>query len=137
MTQRNPKIQAEMETAATKAIDSLARYKFVMFGYHAGQWVLLNRIQGHRDPNPFKDLVIAAQRTRERQGGQSELALQSPVSPILGKHGQVIGVIEKAGEEDYRWRSNVTDDSGTSDSEYRAIMLIAAVNDYEEQHYEP
>ena len=46
--------------AERKALDSLARYKFAMFGYWAGIWVHLNRIIGDRKPNPFSDLVTLA-----------------------------------------------------------------------------
>jgi len=55
----------EMAEAETKAWDSLGRYKFLMFGYHAAQWVLLNQVSGLKKSNPFKDLVQAA---RERKG---------------------------------------------------------------------
>lgn len=51
---------AEREEARVKAIDSLARYKFAMFGYWAGIWVHLNRLVGDKQPNPFKHLVLAA-----------------------------------------------------------------------------
>jgi hypothetical protein len=50
----------EIDEAEAKAIDALARYKFTMFGYWAGIWVHLNRIEGKRRPNPFKHLVLAA-----------------------------------------------------------------------------
>jgi hypothetical protein len=46
--------------AAYKAWDSLARYKFQMFGYWAAIWVHLNRVIGDRQPNPFKNLVVIA-----------------------------------------------------------------------------
>jgi hypothetical protein len=50
----------EMADAETKAIDSLSRYKFAMFGYWAGIWVHLNRISGMKRPNPFNKLVNLA-----------------------------------------------------------------------------
>lgn len=50
----------EMETAERKAWDSLARYKFMMFGYWAAVWVHLNRLAGSRKPNPFASLVRTA-----------------------------------------------------------------------------
>lgn len=53
-------IEKEMLEARRRAFDSLARYKFVMFGYWAGVWVHLNRVDGNRRPNPFKSLVNAA-----------------------------------------------------------------------------
>ena len=39
-------IELELEFAETKAWDALSRYKFWMFGYHAANWVNLNRIGG-------------------------------------------------------------------------------------------
>lgn len=47
-----------------KAWDSLARYKFIMFGYWAAIWVHTNRETGARRPNPFKELVQAARSKR-------------------------------------------------------------------------
>lgn len=49
-----------IEEAERKAIDSLARYKFAMFGYWAGIWVHLNRIEGQGRPSPFVTLVRQA-----------------------------------------------------------------------------
>ena len=59
------KLAAEIDEAAEKAIDSLARYKFAMFGYWAGIWVHLNRIEGKRRPSPFADLVKSARQIRD------------------------------------------------------------------------
>lgn len=56
----------ELAEAEQKAIDSLARYKFSMFGYWAGIWVHLNRISGANKPNPFKELVFKARELKER-----------------------------------------------------------------------
>lgn len=50
-----------MIEAEEKAWRSLAGYKFWMFGYHAAQWVLLNRLDTERImPNPFRSLVKSA-----------------------------------------------------------------------------
>jgi len=57
----------EIEAAETKAIESLARYKFAMFGYWAGIWVHLNRISGKKRPNPFVAFVKLA---RQMKGGE-------------------------------------------------------------------
>jgi hypothetical protein len=54
------KLLEEMEDAERKAWDSLARYKFWMFGYHAAFWVKLNRLGEFNRPNPWKTLVIHA-----------------------------------------------------------------------------
>jgi hypothetical protein len=53
-------ISEELDEAATKAIDSLSRYKFMQFGYWAAIWVHLNRLSGEKRPNPFKGIVQAA-----------------------------------------------------------------------------
>jgi hypothetical protein len=47
----------ELNQAEEKAIDSLARYKFQMFGYWAAIWVHLNRLSGERRKSPFASLV--------------------------------------------------------------------------------
>lgn len=48
--------------AYEKAIDSLGRYKFEMFGYHASAWVKYNKLLPRlcRNPNPFKAFVDLA-----------------------------------------------------------------------------
>ena len=51
------RIVAHMEDAERKAWDSLARYKFQMFGYWAAIWVHLNRIGKFKKPNPWRTLV--------------------------------------------------------------------------------
>jgi hypothetical protein len=63
----NQALVQELAEAEIKAIDSLARYKFAMFGYWAGIWVHLNRISGQNNPNPFKDLVHMAKKLKESQ----------------------------------------------------------------------
>ena len=54
----------ELDVAEAKAWDSLARYKFQMFGYWAAIWVHLNRIGGFQRPNPWTDLVKVARAVR-------------------------------------------------------------------------
>jgi hypothetical protein len=64
----------ELDVAEAKAWESLARYKFQMFGYWAAIWVHLNRIGGFRRPNPWKALVARA-RAQDRGSDDSvELA---------------------------------------------------------------
>ena len=53
-------LEMEMSQAEAKAWDSLARYKFIMFGYWAAIWVHLNHIGGFDKPNPFKPIVSMA-----------------------------------------------------------------------------
>lgn len=57
-------LEPKLQEAETKAWDSLARYKFLMFGYWAAIWVHLNRAGKFSRPNPFLQLVRAA---RERK----------------------------------------------------------------------
>ncbi len=54
------RLSAELDEAEKKAWDSLARYKFQMFGYWAAIWVHVNRLGGFKRPNPFSGLVAAA-----------------------------------------------------------------------------
>jgi hypothetical protein len=46
ISEMNQTLINELKEAETKAIDSLSRYKFDIFGYWAGIWVHLNRISG-------------------------------------------------------------------------------------------
>ncbi|MBR2689232.1 MAG: hypothetical protein IKE42_15380 [Aquamicrobium sp.] len=62
MTVMVDRLRAEMDEAEHKAWDSLARYKFQMFGYWAAIWVHLNRIGEFKRPNPWRDLVSEARR---------------------------------------------------------------------------
>lgn len=60
-------LETDLAEAERKAWDSLARYKFFMFGYHAADWVKINRRLGGERWNPFKDLVDAARAKRTEQ----------------------------------------------------------------------
>lgn len=55
----NPSLKRALAEAERKAWDSLARYKFLMFGYHTAQWVTLNRLapKQSKKPNPFRAVV--------------------------------------------------------------------------------
>lgn len=55
----------EIEEAERKALDSLARYKFQMFGYWAAIWVHLNRLEGKRRASPFAELVKKAKEIKD------------------------------------------------------------------------
>lgn len=50
-------LESLLDEAEAKAWASLARYKFMMFGYWAAIWVHLNRVGGFNRPSPFKPLV--------------------------------------------------------------------------------
>ena len=56
----NDTLIAALDDAERRAWDSLARYKFVMFAYHAAWWVKVNRLGGFKRPNPFLPLVHLA-----------------------------------------------------------------------------
>lgn len=54
-------IKLEREEALRKAMDSLSRYKFLMFGYWAASWVKLNSLLGdEKKQSPFAALVRTA-----------------------------------------------------------------------------
>jgi len=55
------------QEAKDKAFDSLARYKFLMFGYHAAMWVKMNKLCRIRESNPFNDLVDLARKLKEEK----------------------------------------------------------------------
>ena len=56
----NKVLREEKDEAKRKAFDALGRYKFLMFGYWAGVWVHLNKLDPGPQPNPFTDLVKMA-----------------------------------------------------------------------------
>ena len=53
-------VEEARDEAERKAFDSLGRYKFQMFGYHAALWVTLNQLCPKRKANPFSELVALA-----------------------------------------------------------------------------
>ena len=61
-------LERELYEAEMKAWRSLARYKFMMFGYWCALWVHLNKIGDFKKPNPFHPVVDLAQSiVRERE----------------------------------------------------------------------
>lgn len=64
------KVRLAMRDAENKAWASLAGYKFYMFGYHAAQWVKLNKLLPKSEPNPFKELVKVAKGGRRENQSQ-------------------------------------------------------------------
>jgi len=62
------KVQAKLEEAERKAWVSLAGYKFVMFGYWAGQWVLCKSLLPFPVASPFASLVRFARDECVRRG---------------------------------------------------------------------
>ena len=59
-------LEYERDKAKEKALNSLSRYKFQMFGYWAGVWVHMNRLCDKQQQNPFKDLIKLAKEMRKR-----------------------------------------------------------------------
>lgn len=57
------KITQRMDFHRVQALKSLAGYKFWMYGYHAGQWVELNKLVADPQPSPFTGVVKAARKT--------------------------------------------------------------------------
>jgi len=47
---------ADLDEIAWKALNALARRKYMMFGYYASIWVYQNRCSGLRQPSPFTAL---------------------------------------------------------------------------------
>ena len=54
------RLKESKQEAFENAIDSLARYKFMMFGYWAAIWAHLNQISGEKEGNPFRGLIDKA-----------------------------------------------------------------------------
>lgn len=77
-TRQIAELAAELDEAERKAWDSMARYKFWMFGYWAAIWVHLNRIGNFRRPNPWKSLVLAAR-------AHQPLVQNPKPTPLLGE----------------------------------------------------
>lgn len=50
----------DLDEAEAKAWESLAKYKFMMFGYWAAIWVHQNRVGRFKRPNPWQSLVRQA-----------------------------------------------------------------------------
>ena len=67
-TTTSQRITDEIAEAEHQAWTALTRYKFLLFGYWAGMWIHLNRIDGNRRANPWRQLV---QQARAHQAGQS------------------------------------------------------------------
>lgn len=43
----------------------LARYKFLMFGYWAAQWVNMNKLLDKKQPSPFRGFVKLGRMSRD------------------------------------------------------------------------
>lgn len=62
--------------AYENAIDSLARYKFMQFGYWAAIWVHFNQIDEVQESNPFRPLVLTARDLRNADKVADEAQLR-------------------------------------------------------------
>lgn len=56
------RLKEHKQEAYERAIDSLARYKFMLFGYWAAIWIHLNQIDDKKERNPFKSLIDEARK---------------------------------------------------------------------------
>ena len=61
------RIKEAKQEALETAIDSLSRYKFMMFGYWAAIWVHLNQLDDDKEHNPFRELVEKARELQHKQ----------------------------------------------------------------------
>ena len=59
------RLEADLDESEEKAWDSLARYKFQMFGYWSAIWVHLNRVGNFGRPNRWRGLVKYAKGRNE------------------------------------------------------------------------
>ena len=63
---RSEVLLAKLDESEFKALDSLSRYKFEMFGYWSSTWVKYNQLAfemgiiDKKRPNPFKQFVQLA-----------------------------------------------------------------------------
>lgn len=62
---RKSELRERAKEAERAAWAALSRYKFWMFGYHAANWVNINRLGKLGLSNPFKILVKTAQERGE------------------------------------------------------------------------
>ena len=66
------RVADEITDAEEQAWTALTGYKFVLFGYWAGVWIHLNRIDGNRRANPWRELVRQARAHQAAQSGHSQ-----------------------------------------------------------------
>jgi hypothetical protein len=83
------RLDHELREAEAKAWDSLARYKFQMFGYWAAIWVHMNRIEGTKRQNPWKELVNAARITLARRQLDAQPVTSSAVPSLYHRRDAV------------------------------------------------
>ena len=62
----NPTPENQRAIAEEKGWDSLARYKFFMFGYWCATWVQMNRLCAQKADNPWRELVMLARQRTDR-----------------------------------------------------------------------
>lgn len=60
-----PTPHGNRDLAYARALDSLSRYKFQMFGYWASLWVVFNQMSAIKQANPFSELVQLARNQKE------------------------------------------------------------------------
>jgi hypothetical protein len=84
-------LESELNDAECKAWDSLARYKFQMFGYWSAIWVHLNRVGGFKRANPWRSLVDTARRRMGRENDAASVGHKKGLCPT-GHPLRIMGV---------------------------------------------
>jgi len=74
-------LEQALDEAEEKAHKSLARYKFMLFGYWAAIWTHLNRVGNFHRPNPFSDYVEIARKKGGALGKRKPNQQTQNVSP--------------------------------------------------------
>ena len=65
------KLREHKQEAFEQAIDSLSRYKFMMFGYWSAIWVHLNQLDDKKEGNPFRPLIDSARKIQAENQDQA------------------------------------------------------------------
>lgn len=73
-------LEVHLHEAEKKAWESLARYKFQMFGYWAAIWVHLNRLGDFHYPNPWRELVSQARRHPKHKHHEQKTQDKAPLA---------------------------------------------------------
>ena len=86
-------LEALLAEAEEKAWDSLARYKFQMFGYWASIWVHINRAGGFHRHSPFGGVVRLARLERREQPRrwQAEIGLAVGMEEVKDAEMEKLG----------------------------------------------
>lgn len=70
LTLSEEQLGAQLDLAENRTWDSLAHYKFMMFGYWAAIWVYLNHLSSAKRRNPWRGIVSMAKATVFHSAGK-------------------------------------------------------------------